>query len=1265
MPLKGNHRMNTYIDLVLLNTNTSDETFIKEPFSQNKNFVVLGAPGSGKTTLLKKLYQENIKIAKFLTVKELVHFDLPDLTDITTLILDGFDEYRGYQEDQAFAIKVVANKLNKVKCQIILSCRELDWYGDSDKRALESVLNKQFDVYAIQPLTEQQQVELIIELDETKEPHSFIERYQSTGLLRNPQLLSMLIKLTDNELKEVKDKNELYKQFIISFSRESNPEHKPQFSSNEELLLYNGYLAFMWLFSGAGDIDKHFLVNIASVSYDYEKLKFAYNSKIFANGKFLHRTLGEYLSASFLADKYKSGGLLEKERIKALFITGAHVKSDLRGCYSWLCSLTGDLNLIKLDPYYQLVYTENNNFSSEFKKQIIKCVKKHSETNPYFVNFKLNLNFDGFYQPELDEFLIEEIKENTELKNHYLLFLILIISTSSYLSEKMLSFVQSSLKEKGLNPALKSFLLKSNQVSQDFSLLNEVLELVVSNQIEDSQHNEVKEGILKLTYPDNMLEPTEQVVKALSAYKANNLYGQCNYLYKTKPKDLKGLISKLLSSFPQIKNTRNLYLEGEREPFKSISNFVLDAVFDICLLEHSKGSYQSLYSYLIELSSEVGERVGFQQLELSYEYKKKLEHLNHEFVKIANKLYETYIDLNYQQSRFIVFGFETIFPFAEPTNKFQIYCNKIDSLLVKNETEPVKNLFEQAYFSSTKMDEELAILKKIARKIGLEEDLEKWLNPHETTWQIKHKERELKLAKENAEKLKLYKNNYKNADSVVSDLDKLHQIYLIQDFEKHLIDDALNTVFVEVINKLHSGNYHQNIFTVRNLAERANNLTTVDLLMYESLSNPDVKVVIDENNLLIQYLYLLYVINKSVLNLEHPNHSFEGLSPAFRKSVLIEFISAFKTFDKDTIQLLSGLEHKELESLIYLHSKDEPEKLILERLLDIKNFNLDDDFLIMLKNEYHLLNAGYILDIKRGKALPKDEIANLTGFLFAKNLELNKFGSLQSGIKVKLLTNMLMVTIPEDFNNTALGIMTDYQSMLYFLQVNSLSLLDKAELTELSQSLSEAGFYSKSINWKYLIDNKITEISQQEADVAPNKAIDDLKGFLESNKKLTVSDYYIEFRHYLVELLTKIEANSDNEINSFYNTSYSKPIEKKSENECRDVLVNLLNQRLADKDYILGREKETANNRTDISVSNKELEGVVVQIECKLNTNKDIKKGISEQLIPKYMDKKAEHGIYLIFNFEGKVNINEIKRTIPELYKNRVEVFLLNLASTC
>ena len=371
-----------YIDLNLKKHNNKEEKtyLLNDVIDDNKFIVILGSPGSGKTSIFKK-YEELNNEAKIFTVKDFIKLNPEINEDNKIILLDGLDEYRSIEADKTFITKMLSKEIKKLgkNKKVVISCREMDWYGEKDKSALNTYIDEDFVLYNVEPLNNEKQLELakVLKLETANE---FVEKFTKYGFLSNPQIFIMLKEIYEqDEQQSIINKIDLYNKFV-EFSLETNEEHSLNITppSKDEIFKYAGYIAFYYMFCDIDNISDSFIDNIANEeNYPKDKIKAVLkNTKLFNNeGFFIHRTIAEFLSAKFIFDcKYQSG--TGKERIKGLFKLDGRIPTELRGCFSWLCALSSDFELIKIDPYYQIIHGDNSIFNIGLKKKIIFRSKK-------------------------------------------------------------------------------------------------------------------------------------------------------------------------------------------------------------------------------------------------------------------------------------------------------------------------------------------------------------------------------------------------------------------------------------------------------------------------------------------------------------------------------------------------------------------------------------------------------------------------------------------------------------------------------------------------------------------------------------------------------------------------------------------------------------------------------------------------------------------------------------------------------------------------
>lgn len=527
-----------YIDLFLKKHSDGQEETISfhEALQKSRITVILGAPGSGKTSLLKKYEQEHASRTRYRKIKSFLKFSvaLEECTEI--VLLDGLDESRCFEKDEIFLMEELAHKIRELPdtIKVVITCREMDWYGENDIQALKDVLGSMANVYKIQPMNESQQKELA-EFHDVDNIELFMEKFSRHGFLNNPQMFIMLVKLyKENPEKNFEGKSELYREFIIT-AREHNSSHdlrREYRLEPDEILKYTGYIAFFYIFSDVGKLDPTFLDKICDISNGYpkNKLEATLRTALFAENHFIHRTIAEFAAAMFI-QKYKLYENCPSSflRVKNMFVYKDKIATELRGTYAWLCSLSRNSELIKVDPYYQLFYGDPSLLSSQQKRELLQEIKKYSLDNPYFWNFNRTEFLSDIYDSEFDDFFMEELEEALRLDNHYVYLITRIVVSNTSLSAKMIDFLKKKIVAKHIYTYYKIEMLKG--VSKDKVFLTEVLDLIKDEKIKD-EDNTLKDKLLKLLYPDHI--SLEKVVEYLMIYQVSNMGGHGYFLFRTR-----------------------------------------------------------------------------------------------------------------------------------------------------------------------------------------------------------------------------------------------------------------------------------------------------------------------------------------------------------------------------------------------------------------------------------------------------------------------------------------------------------------------------------------------------------------------------------------------------------------------------------------------------------------------------------------------------------------------------------------------------------
>jgi hypothetical protein len=128
---------------------------------------------------------------------------------------------------------------------------------------------------------------------------------------------------------------------------------------------------------------------------------------------------------------------------------------------------------------------------------------------------------------------------------------------------------------------------------------------------------------------------------------------------------------------------------------------------------------------------------------------------------------------------------------------------------------------------------------------------------------------------------------------------------------------------------------------------------------------------------------------------------------------------------------------------------------------------------------------------------------------------------------------------------------------------------------------------------------------------------------------------------HLRELALEIRLGNTDQYKQFWNVDqYSRPLEQRPEDACRDTLLERLRDRLRNLGIDAQPEGHYANDkRADIRVSYTTPNlSMAVPIEIKRDSHRDLWRAISEQLIDLYTRDpgSAGRGIFLVFWFGGK-----------------------------
>ena len=389
-------------------------------YSKTPNVVLLGEPGGGKTHLFR--HAANAEGGAYMTARQFLVSDLSVLAGAKLLFIDALDEKRAARGDET-AVDAIILRLALVKpTQVRIACRAADWLGETDLAIFNTYFSRHGGcaVVSLQPLGDAERQRILAGTG-VADSAGFVRDAQSRGLndlLSNPQNLLMLAEAVVGG-GWPKSRTELYEKstqlLLQEHNRSQERRETGQFSA-AEISEAAGALCAARLI---GDIDGFSLSksdsnpdfpsykSIASIA-NTEKALAALCRRIFAGDRlsetvdYAHRTLAEFLGASWLAERIRHG--LPLGRVVALIGVGGRPASELRGLHAWLAVLLPEQaeTLVDADPYGILSYGDPAGMSFAHRKRLVGALAKLAEDDPGFRSDRSStLNLGALANPDM------------------------------------------------------------------------------------------------------------------------------------------------------------------------------------------------------------------------------------------------------------------------------------------------------------------------------------------------------------------------------------------------------------------------------------------------------------------------------------------------------------------------------------------------------------------------------------------------------------------------------------------------------------------------------------------------------------------------------------------------------------------------------------------------------------------------------------------------------------------------------------------------
>lgn len=381
------------------------KTCLLADFRNAPAYVLLGDPGAGKTSSFE---QEALATGgHYVRARSFANLKPSRVPPNSILFIDGLDEMRAGGGDGRTPLDHIRRHLDRLgRPRFRLSCREADWYGESDRSALqEAAPGGSLTVLHLNPLSDADILLLLERRYGVADPAIFIQQADNHGLadlLVNPQTLGLLTSAVGNS-SWPGSRTETYELACRQLLRESNAEHRAAkrdtAPTHNELIDATGFLGAILLLAGiagfALDEDaansQHVLWRELSPTRELP-LSAALASGLFQRDECeqqripIHRSIAEFLGARYLAEQVAAAGLPLGRVIALMVGKDGGIVPDLRGLAAWLAvqSRSARSQLVDRDPLGVVLYGDVRGFPTDDKRRVLAALEGEAMRYPHF-----------------------------------------------------------------------------------------------------------------------------------------------------------------------------------------------------------------------------------------------------------------------------------------------------------------------------------------------------------------------------------------------------------------------------------------------------------------------------------------------------------------------------------------------------------------------------------------------------------------------------------------------------------------------------------------------------------------------------------------------------------------------------------------------------------------------------------------------------------------------------------------------------------------
>jgi len=726
-------------------------------FRENPAWVLLGEPGAGKSTSLKYEAEVCGEEHRYLSIAEFLYEYSEEELKGKTLFLDGLDEIRASSNNNGtifLQVKANLRKLGTPKFRI--ACRAADWLGASDSEDIKSASqNNKIARLLLITLDREDIVSILQENYDIADPNAFVEKAEKLGvyhLLENPQTLEMLVKAVRGD-QWPESRIETFQLACEKLVEEANRRHRDQKRgsaiSKEQLLDMAGQLFATMLLSDKDGIAldqdtatqrfpylDDYLLSSKDVAYEVIHRNL-YRLEREECVKPAHRSIAEYLAATWLAQQIDKKGLPLGRVLTMLIGRDGRTISGLRGLYGWLAiqCKTARAKLIQADALTVVAYGDAKLLPEADKRSILSGLRKEAvEYSAFHRDIQPTTPFGALADPSLiDDFttaLVSTSRDNAT--QSYVDCLLTILKEGEPIplfSDQLLMIIRDeSWWDIVRMDALKSWLYIENLADEARALLDDIDQ----NRVCDTE-DELAGVLLRYLYPDYL--PVKNLINYLHTPKRDHLTGAYVLFWRYKfaeecsESDLGTTLEWLITN-PDIVETvrQNFHLRQ-----------VVSRLVTRCIVAHGdKATDENIYKWISLGSSKY--------------YDSNLEASDREAINgwLADRpdrykgLLHYYIESNRGEQRIFTYEFWSLIPGATVPDDFGIWCLE-QATSVENEAVTKVYLFEAIGTIRNQRGNNGIKLEDIENWAEEDEHRQKWLRSYLVCeiedWRSEHAER--------------------------------------------------------------------------------------------------------------------------------------------------------------------------------------------------------------------------------------------------------------------------------------------------------------------------------------------------------------------------------------------------------------------------------------------------------------------------------------------------------------------------------------------